>query len=89
MPGRVSIAHLRLTSISGEPVELPAGLVAVEKYKGLTLPVFYCALIPLPDQMHGADYGLSGESIIFGKKRSIAERFGSELLDKVRSHLWW
>lgn len=89
MPGQFSVVHLRLTSISGEPVELPAGLVAAEKYKGLTLPVFYSALIPLPDRMHGADYGLSGEAIVFGVRRSFAQRFGSELADKVRSHVWW
>jgi putative peptide zinc metalloprotease protein len=89
MPGQFSILHLRLTSISGEPVELPSGLVAAEKYKGLTLPVFYSALIPLPREMGGAAYGISGDSIVFGTRRSIAQRLGSNLANGVRRHVWW
>ena len=67
MPGQFSIAHLRLTPISGETVELPRGLLAAEKYKGLTIPLFYSAVIPLPAEIGAAGYGISGESILFAK----------------------
>jgi putative peptide zinc metalloprotease protein len=89
MPGEFSVTRLRLTTISGEPVELPAGLVANEKYKGLTLPVFYSAVIPLPEQLRVVAYGASGRSIIFGMRRSIAERIRAGLSNTARSHIWW
>jgi hypothetical protein len=89
MPGQFSIVHLRLTSISGEPVALPSGLVAAEKYKGLTLPVFYSAVIPLAGEKSESAYGVSGESIVFGAKRSIAQRVGSEIANRMRSNFWW
>ena len=89
MPGQFSVTYLRLTPISGEPIELPAGLVAGEKYKGLTLPVFYSAVIPLPGRMNAVAHGLSGRSVLFGERRSIARRIGSGLLDSVRNHIWW
>ena len=89
MPGQFSIVHLRLTSISGEPVALPFGLVAAEKYKGLTLPVFYSAVIPLAEEGGERAYGISGESIVFGARQSIAQRLGSDLANSLRSHIWW
>jgi putative peptide zinc metalloprotease protein len=89
MPGQFSTLHMRLTSISGEPVALPAGLVSGEKYKGLKLPVFYSAVIPLPGKMGEAAYGTSGESIVFGVRRSIVQRLGSGLANKLRSYIWW
>jgi putative peptide zinc metalloprotease protein len=89
MPGQFSIIHMRLTSISGEPVQLPFGLVASEKYKGLVLPVFYSAVIPLARAKGDYAYGISGESIVFGGRRSIAQRLGSDLENSVRSHIWW
>jgi len=89
MPGQFSILHLRLGPISGEPVELPAGLVEAEKYKGLTLPVFYSAVIPLPGEADRAAYGISGQTIVFGERRSLAQRLASSVSNSVKSHIWW
>jgi len=89
IPGQFSVMHLRLTAISGEPVQLPSGLVAAEKYKGLTLPMFYNSVIPLPADMSGSAYGVSGGSIIFGERRSLARRVASGLSNMVRRHIWW
>jgi putative peptide zinc metalloprotease protein len=89
VPGQFSVTHLRLTPISGEPLALPAGLVSAEKYKGLSLPVFYSAVIPLTEKMGGATYGVSGRAILFGERRSVGQRIGSGVLNTLRSHIWW
>ncbi len=89
MPGQFSPLRLKLQPVAGESVELPAGLVGKEKYKGLALPVFYNSLIPLPQNSGDVAYGLSGSAIIFGKRRSVAQRFGESISDKVRAHVWW
>lgn len=89
LPGEFSPLRLKLQSVAGEPVELPAGLVGKEKYKGLRLPLFYNSVIPLPSNSPDAAYGLSGPAIIFGKRRSIAERIAVDLSNAVRAHVWW
>jgi hypothetical protein len=89
VPGQFSVTHLRLTPISGEPLALPAGLVSAEKYKGLSLPVFYSAVIPLTEKMGGATYGVSGRAILFGERRSIGQRIGYALSNTIKSHIWW
>ena len=89
LPGEFSPLRLKLQPVSGEPVELPPGLVGKEKYKGLRLPIFYNSRIPLPGSSADAGYGISGPAIIFGKRRSIAERIAVYLSDAVRAHFWW
>jgi putative peptide zinc metalloprotease protein len=89
LPGRFSPLRLTLNSIAGEPVGLPSGLVAKEKYKGLTLPIFYNSVVPLPPNSTAPAYGLSGPAIVFGARRSIADRLAASLSNAVRAHLWW
>lgn len=89
LPGKFSPLRLTIKSIEGEAVELPAGLVAREKYKGLRLPVFYSSLIPLSANSIDLPYGLSGKAMIFGKRRSIADRVATSVSNAVRIRIWW
>ncbi len=88
LPGRFSVLRLRLAPLGGDAVPLPAGLMGKQKFKGMTLPVFYCSRILLPAQDGQLLYGLSGEAKIFGARRSIAERAGVAVYDLVRAHVW-
>jgi putative peptide zinc metalloprotease protein len=87
VPGRFSIVRLHLTQMEGEAVALPPGLVAAQEYKGIVLPTFYCARVPLPAQADMA-LGTGGHAKIFGSRRSIAQRFITALLNLVHAHIW-
>ena len=89
LPGRFVPLRLRLGHLEPDPVTLPAGIVESQKYKGLTLPVFYTAIIPLSADDSNLMYGLSGQAIVFGERRSIAGRVGSELSDIIKRRVWW
>lgn len=88
VPGRFSQVRLRLAPLSGEAVHLPAGLVARQNYKGIALPIFYDARMPLSASESDLPLGMSGEAKIFGSRRSIAERIVAVILDLVRAHVW-
>jgi hypothetical protein len=64
-------------------------LVASEKYKGLKLPTFYTSLISLSATAGNPMYGVSGPAMVFGKRRSIAERIAIAVSDTVKAHVWW
>jgi len=87
VPGRFSIVRLRLTAMEGEAVALPPGLVAAQEYKGIVLPTFYCARVPLPAEADLA-LGTGGHAKIFGARRSLAQRFITALLNLVHAHIW-
>lgn len=89
LPGQFALTRLKLGKIMGEPIPLPAGIVASEKYKGLQLPVFYSALIPIPTGEGNPMYGLSGKAIVFGARRSIAGRFAMAFSSLIKTHFWW
>lgn len=89
MPGRFSMLRATLRPLEDEPVTLPAGLVAREKYKGIQLPIFYNSLIPLPASDGNPMYGASGRAIVFGARRSIAGRAVMAISDVVKAHVWW
>jgi putative peptide zinc metalloprotease protein len=86
--GRFSILRLRLTPLEGEALSLPAGLVAQQDYKGIVLPVFYCARVPLPAMQEPLPLGSSGEVVIFGRRRSLFERGVNVMANLVRAHVW-
>ena len=71
LPDRFSIVRMPLSSLSGEEVTLPAGLIAQQDYKGIKLPVFYCARMTLPTY-ESTMLGVSGQAKVFGTRRSIA-----------------
>lgn len=88
LPGRFSMLRLRLPPPAGNPVSLPPGLVAKEKFQGITMPVFYASLIELPFDASRAMYGVSGPAKIFGVRRSVAGWIVSEISDLIKAHVW-
>jgi putative peptide zinc metalloprotease protein len=88
LPGQFGMLRLKLTKPAGEPVTLPPGLVAKEKYQGFTLPVFYSARVRLPIEAGNPMYGLSGQAKVFGVRRSFAGRIAMTLSDLVKAHVW-
>lgn len=88
LPGNFSLLRLKLSMPAGDPVSLPAGLAESGKYRGIEVPVFYNSLIPLPAEEGGLMYGLSGQAMIFGERRSLAGRIGMTVSDLVRAHVW-
>lgn len=89
LPGKFSPMRLRLTTVKGEAVELPPGLVASEKYKGLRLPVFYSTVIPLGAAGTNPLFGVGGRAMVFGRRRSVADHVGTSVSDLVKAHVWW
>jgi putative peptide zinc metalloprotease protein len=87
-PGRFSIVRMRLTTLEGEAVTLPAGLIAHQDYKGIELPTFYCARMALPAEGARLALGTAGVAKIFGARRSVAARIGEVVVDVVRAHVW-
>ncbi len=88
LPGQFSVLRLKLAPPGGDAAPLPAGLIAKQKYQGMTLPVFYSSRIPLPGEEGQQPFGLSGEAKIFGVRRSIAERIVTVGYDLVKAHIW-
>ena len=88
IPGRFSPIHLKLVQPGAEAVSLPEGLVPSQKYKGVTLPVFYSARMPLPASAGSLRFGEAGRAKIFGIRRSLAGRVFALASDIVRAHLW-
>ncbi|HVC46775.1 MAG TPA: biotin/lipoyl-binding protein [Terracidiphilus sp.] len=88
-PGRLSIVHLRIQGLDGQPVNLPADFVGKQTYKGIELPTFYSARIPLPFSIAGLPLGTAGTVKILGVRHSIFERCLRDGLDVLRQHIWW
>ncbi len=86
--GGFSIVRLRLSSIESGAVTLPAGLVPHQDYKGIVLPSFYSARVPLPEIREMPPLGSSGEAVLFGRRRSLFERGAEVVLNLARSHIW-
>jgi putative peptide zinc metalloprotease protein len=87
-PGHFSVIRLRLTQIEGDPVNLPGGLSTKQEYKGIALPTFYSARIPLPAADSDLPLGSSGSAKIFGARRSLFQRATGVFLNVVRAHVW-
>jgi putative peptide zinc metalloprotease protein len=88
IPGRFSPIHLKLAQPGSDALTLPEGLVASQKYRGVTLPVFYSARMPLPASAGSLRFGEAGRAKIFGLRRSLAGRAFNIASDLVRAHLW-
>ena len=86
--GSFSVIRLRLTPVDGQALTLPPGLVPHQDYKGIVLPAFYCARIPLPPMQRSPRFGSSGDAIIFGPRRSLFQRGAQVLVNLVREHVW-
>jgi putative peptide zinc metalloprotease protein len=88
LPGRFEAIHLVLPALEGNAVALPQGLVAAQDYKGISLPTFYYARLPLPASVAGIPLGTSGEARIFGQRRSLFQSVVTMAANLVRAHLW-
>jgi multidrug efflux pump subunit AcrA (membrane-fusion protein) len=88
LPGRFSLLRFKLPAPAGEPVALPSGLVAAEKYHGIKTPVFYASRIPLSATAGDPMFGLSGRAIVFGARRSLAGRVTAAISDLMKAHVW-
>lgn len=87
-PGRFRAVHAHIEAIDGEAVNLPPGLVAEQQYKGIEMPTYYSARMGLSDSEGRLVMGMSGEAIVFGRRRSIAQRVGASFWSMLRAHLW-
>jgi putative peptide zinc metalloprotease protein len=87
-PGSFSVVRLKLATLQGEAVDLPAGLIASQGYKGVVLPTFYSARMELPGSASNLPLGLAGHATVFGERRSLIRRLGSAMLNLVRAHVW-
>jgi hypothetical protein len=67
---------------------LPSGLLAGQAYKGIALPAFYTTRMPLAKMADGIRPGMSGRAIIFGRRRSLANRMLTTLGNMLRTHFW-
>jgi putative peptide zinc metalloprotease protein len=88
LPGRFSMVHLTLAQPGGDAVNLPEGLVESQNYKGVKLPVFYCARMVLPASAGSPLFGVAGQAKIFGARHSLAERIVTVVMNLVRAHVW-
>lgn len=88
LPGRFSIVRMTLTAPGVDAVNLPEGLVARQDYKGVKLPVFYCARMTLPASAGDPPLGVSGPAIIFGARRSLAARLLTGAFNLFKAHVW-
>jgi len=88
LPDRFSIVRMPLGPLGSDAVSLPPGLVASQDYKGIKLPIFYCARMALPTSAGDPKFGTSGQAQIFGQRRSLAARFLAILLNLAKAHLW-
>ncbi|MGB6974817.1 MAG: HlyD family efflux transporter periplasmic adaptor subunit [Terracidiphilus sp.] len=88
-PGRLTVVRLRISSLDGQAVGLPSGLIGKSQYKGVQLPTFYSARIALPASIAGLPLGTAGTAKILGARRSIFERCVRGGLDVLHQHLWW
>ena len=86
--GSFSSIRLQLTALEGDALPLPDGLMPHQDYKGIALPTFYCARIPLPASLNALPLGSSGDVIIFGERRSLFQRVVDVATNLAHAHIW-
>lgn len=87
LPNRFKEVHGQLGTMEGAATPLPPGVLAGQDYKGMMLPTFYTTRMPLEAMESGA-VGMSGQAKIFGKRRSLAERFAMTLDNLLHTQFW-
>jgi putative peptide zinc metalloprotease protein len=85
---RFSEIKARLGTIEGSAVPVPAGVLAEQEYKGITIPTFYTTRIPLDPRDDGIQPGMCGQAKIFGRRRSLASRIMTSLGNQLHTHFW-
>jgi hypothetical protein len=78
----------KLESISPTPQAIEAGLIPVNKYKGLTPPPQYVAIILLDNRDGALRSGMSGDAKIYGLHRSVAGSVWQVVADFAGRKFW-
>jgi putative peptide zinc metalloprotease protein len=77
-----------LASISATPQIVEPGLIPLNKYKGLTPPPQYVAIILLDNRDGALRSGMSGDAKIFGLHRSVAGMVWQVVADFAGRKFW-
>jgi putative peptide zinc metalloprotease protein len=77
-----------LASISATPQIVEPGLIPLNKYKGLTPPPQYVAIILLDNRDGALRSGMSGDAKIFGLHRSVAGMVWQAVADFAGRKFW-
>ena len=88
LPSRFGELHGRLGTIEGAATELPAGLMAQQDFKGITLPALYTTRMVPENAFEEVRPGMSGPAKIFGVRRSLASRVVLMLTNLLHTHFW-
>ena len=88
LPSQFSEIHARLGTIEGSALPLPPGLLGGQEYKGIAVSTFYTTRMPLGERGSSMQPGMSGQAKIFGRRRSVAERFTTILGNALHTHFW-
>ena len=88
IPGRLRVIHRSLPPLGSGAVTLPPGLIAEQVYQGIELPTFYPVRLSLDQAANDLPFGMKGDAILFGARRSILRRVFDGALDFVRAHVW-
>ena len=87
-PGNFRPFHLPLGSIDASSVVLPQGIISSTHYKGIELPSFYAARMPLGTTDGTLRPGMTGRAKVFDSRRSIAARCFESARGFLRSLFW-
>jgi multidrug efflux pump subunit AcrA (membrane-fusion protein) len=88
LPSQFKEIRGRLGPMEGSGMPLPAGLLADQEFKGIALPTFYTARMPLKDLNNSVRAGMSGQAKIFGRRRSVANRIATMFGNVLHTHFW-
>jgi putative peptide zinc metalloprotease protein len=88
LPFRFFEVHGRLGTMEGSALPLPLGVLADQKYKGMSLPTFYSTRMPLGTTSNRIRPGMSGQAKIFGRRRSLASRIAIVFGNLLHTHFW-
>ena len=88
LPGRLRVIHRSLPPLGSAAVTLPPGLIAERVYQGIELPTFYPVRVTLDQAGNDLPFGIKGDAILFGARRSILQRIFDGAMDLVRAHVW-
>jgi len=78
----------QVVAISPAPLDLPAGLIHIEQYKGLTPPPHYVATVIIPNSDGSMSPGMSGDAKIQVQRRSLAWFLWETGREFVQRKLW-
>ncbi len=87
-PGRLRVIHRRLPPLGSAPVKLPPGLIEDQVYQGIALPAFYPVRISLDQVGDDLPFGMQGDAILFGARRSFLQRAFGVAMNLIRAHVW-